>query len=76
MQAVPRSGSGEFSVKHSYNVAGQSRDLNSAIKMLLQANLPAGSAPFAPLSPLVEVTKANASPASCWTLDEISKSGG
>ena len=68
--------SGEFSVYHSYNVAGQARDLNDAIKMLLQAKLPAGSAPFALLSPLVEVTKDNMSPASCWTLDEIAKSGG
>ena len=68
--------SGEFSVYHSYNVAGQARDLNNAIKMLLQAKLPAGSAPFALLSPLVEVTKENMSPASCWTLDEIAKSGG
>lgn len=68
--------SGEFSVYHSYNVAGQARDLNDAIKMLLQAKLPASSAPFALLSPLVEVTKENMSPSSCWTLDEIGKSGG
>ncbi len=68
--------SGEFAVYHSYNVAGQSRDLNDAIKMLLQTKLPAGSAPFALLSPLVEVTKDNMTPASCWTLDEIGKSGG
>ena len=68
--------SGEFAVYHSYNVAGQSRDLNSAIKMLLQAKLPAGSAPFALLSPLVQVTKENMTPASCWTLDEIGKTGG
>ena len=68
--------SGEFAVYHSYNVAGQSRDLNDAIKMLLQAKLPAGSAPFALLSPLVRVTKENMTPASCWTLDEIGKTGG
>lgn len=68
--------SGEFAVYHSYNVAGQARDLNSAIKMLLQAKLPAGSAPFALLSPLVQVTKDNMTPSSCWTLDEIGKTGG
>ena len=68
--------SGEFAVYHSYNVAGQSRDLNDAIKMLLQAKLPAGSAPFALLSPLVQITKENMTPASCWTLDEIAQSGG
>ena len=68
--------SGEFAVYTSYNVAGQARDLNSAIKMLLQTKLPAGSSPFALLSPLVQITKENMTPASCWTLDEIGKSGG
>ena len=68
--------SGEFAVYTSYNVAGQARDLNNAIKMLLQTKLPAGSSPFALLSPLVKITKENMTPASCWTLDEISKSGG
>ena len=68
--------SGEFAVYNSYNVAGQARDLNDAIKMLLQAKIPAGSAPFALLSPLVQVTKENMTPSSCWTLDEIGKSGG
>ena len=67
--------SAEFSVYHHYNVAGQARDLNDAIKMLLQAKLPAGSAPLALLSPWVEVTKENMSPASCWTLDGIATSG-
>ena len=68
--------SGEFSVYNSYNVAGQARDLNDAIKVLLQAKLPAGSAPFALLSPLVQITKDNMTPSSCWTLDEIGKTGG
>ena len=68
--------SGEFTVYHSYNVAGQARDLNAVIKMLLQANIPAGTAPFALISPLVQVTKDNMTPSSCWTLDEIAKSGG
>lgn len=68
--------SGEFSVYHSYNVAGQARDLNSAIKMLLQANIEAGSAPFSLLSPLVQITQANMTPSSCWTLDEIAQMGG
>ena len=68
--------SGEFTVYHSYNVAGQARDLNAVIKMLLQANIPAGTAPFALISPLVQVTKDNMAPSSCWTLDEIAKSGG
>lgn len=67
---------GEFTVYHSYNVAGQARDLNSAIKMLLQANLKAGSSPFALISPLTKVTKETLTPTSCWMLDEISKAGG
>jgi ribose transport system substrate-binding protein len=63
--------SGEFTVYNSYNVAAQARDLNSAIKMVLQAKLKPGSAPFALLSPLVNITKENMTPASCWMLDEI-----
>ena len=67
---------GDFTVYHSYNVAGQARDLNSAIKMLLQAKLPAGSAPFALISPLTMITKENMKPTSCWMLDEIEQAGG
>ena len=68
--------SGEFAVYHSHNTAGQARDLNDAIKMLLQVKLPAGSAPFALYSPLIRITKENMTPSSCWTLDEIAKIGG
>ena len=71
-----RVASGEFSVYNSYNVAGQARDLNAAIKMLLQANIPAGSAPFSLISPLLEITKTNMTPSSCWTLDELTQMGG
>jgi ribose transport system substrate-binding protein len=67
---------GDFTVYHSYNVAGQARDLNDAIKMLLQAKIKAGSAPFALLSPLTMITKDNMSPTSCWMLDEIEHAGG
>ena len=63
--------SGEFTVYHSYNVAGQARDLNSAIKMLLQSKPAPGSAPFTLYSPLTKVTKETLSPTSCWMLDEI-----
>ena len=68
--------SGEFTVYHSYNVAGQARDLNSAIKMLLQAKVKPGSAPFALLSPLTMITKETITPTSCWMLDEIKQAGG
>lgn len=67
---------GDFSVYYSYNVAGQARDLNSAIKMLLQAKLKPGSAPYALLSPLTQITKENMSPTSCWLLPEIEHAGG
>ena len=67
---------GDFTVYHSYNVAGQARDLNSAIKMLLQSKLKPGSAPFALLSPLTMITKENMKPTSCWMLDEIEQAGG
>lgn len=68
--------SGDFTVYHSYNVAGQARDLDSAIKMLLQARLKPGSAPFALISPLTMITKENLTPTSCWTLPEIEHAGG
>lgn len=67
---------GDFTTYFSYNVAGQARDLNSAIKMLLQAKLKPGSAPFALLSPLTMITPENMNPASCWMLDEIQQAGG
>ena len=67
---------GDFTVYHSYNVPGQARDLNNAIKILLQAKMKPGSAPFALLSPLTMITKDNMSPTSCWMLDEIEQAGG
>ena len=67
---------GDFTVYHSCNVAGQVRDLNNAIKILLQAKMKPGSAPFALLSPLTMITKDNMSPTSCWMLDEIEQAGG
>lgn len=67
---------GDFTAYFSYNVAGQARDLNSAIKVLLQAKLKPGSAPFALLSPLTMITKDTMSPTSCWALNEIEQAGG
>lgn len=67
---------GDFTVYHSYNVAGQARDLNSAIKMLLQAKLKPGSAPFALISPLTMITKDSITPTSCWMLNEVEQAGG
>jgi ABC-type sugar transport system substrate-binding protein len=67
---------GDFTIYHSYNVAGQARDLDSAIKMLLQAKIKPGSAPFALISPLTRMTKDTVSPSSCWMLNEIEQAGG
>jgi ABC-type sugar transport system substrate-binding protein len=69
-------GAGDFTVYTSYNVAGQARDLNSAIKVLLQAKLKAGSAPFALISPLTRITKQSMTSSSCWMLNEIEQAGG
>jgi len=67
---------GDFTIYTSYNVAGQARDLDSAIKMLLQAKLKPGSAPFALISPLTRITKDTITPSSCWMLNEIEQAGG
>ena len=48
----------------------------SPASMLLQADIPAGSAPFSLISPLLAITKANMMPSSCWTLDELAQMGG
>jgi ABC-type sugar transport system substrate-binding protein len=68
--------SGNFDTYFSYDVPGQARDLNDAVKMLLQTHPKPGSAPFALYTPLKEITKANLTPSSCWTLDQLKQSGG
>jgi len=68
--------SGEFTLYYSYNVPGQARDLNTAIKTLLQTGQPAKPTPVALLNPLITISKADMGPASCWALDEVRKAGG
>lgn len=67
---------GSFDAYVSYDVPGQARDLNSAIKILLQTKPAPGSAPFALYTPLKIITKDSMTPTSCWTLDEMKASGG
>lgn len=67
---------GNFDVYYSHDVPGQARDLNSAIKILLQNKPAPGSAPFALYTPLKLITKDSLSPSSCWTVDELKRSGG
>lgn len=66
-----------FSNYVSYDVEGQARDLNNAIKILLQ-NRPekAGATPFALYTPLKVFTKATIVPNSCWTIENMEKFGG
>ena len=67
---------GSFDAYFSYDVPGQARDLNAAVKILLQTKPKPGSAPFALYTPLKLITKDNLTPSSCWTLEELKSSGG
>ncbi|MDB5554408.1 MAG: hypothetical protein JWL86_4392 [Rhizobium sp.] len=67
---------GSFDAYVSYDVPGQARDLNAAVKILLETKPVPGSAPFALYTPLKIITKDNLTATSCWTLDEMKASGG
>ncbi len=67
---------GNFKAYYSYDVPEQARDLNDAVKILLETHPKPGSAPFALYTPLKLITKANVNPSSCWTLDQLKASGG
>lgn len=67
---------GTFDAYVSYDVPGQARDLNAAVKILLQSPGEPGSAPFALYTPLKIITKENLNPTSCWTLEQLKASGG
>ncbi|MGB3502670.1 MAG: sugar ABC transporter substrate-binding protein [Mesorhizobium sp.] len=67
---------GLFDAYVSYDVPGQARDLNAAVKILLQNKPKPGSAPFALYTPLKVLTKDTLTPSSCWTLDELKAFGG
>jgi ABC-type sugar transport system substrate-binding protein len=74
--ACDRIRSGEITLYYSYNVAGQVRDLNTAIKTLLQTGQQKEVRPVALLNPLIGIDRDTLGPASCWTLEEIRQSGG
>lgn len=67
---------GTFDAYVSYDVPGQARDLNAAVKILLQTKPEPGSKPFALYTPLKVITKDNMNATSCWTLDELKQTGG
>jgi len=67
---------GGFDAYFSYDVPGQARDLNAALKILLQTKPKPGSAPFALYTPLKLITKSNMDASSCWTLDQLKLNGG
>ncbi|MFO1376338.1 MAG: sugar ABC transporter substrate-binding protein [Steroidobacteraceae bacterium] len=74
--ACDRIRSGEITLYYSYNVAGQVRDLNTAIKTLLQAGPQQAVRPVALVNPLIRIDRDTLAPASCWTLEELRQSGG
>lgn len=67
---------GGFDIYFSYDVPGQARDLNAAVKILLQTKPKPGSAPFALYTPLKVITKDTMDASSCWTLDQLKAAGG
>jgi ribose transport system substrate-binding protein len=67
---------GNFKAYYSYDVPGQARDLNDAVKILLETKPKPGSAPFALYTPLKRITKESLTSSSCWTLDHLKASGG
>lgn len=66
---------GNFTAYVKWDLRGQARDMNSAIKMLLQTKPKPGSAPFALYTPMEVLTKEKLQRNSCWTLDEIKQGG-
>ena len=74
--ACDKIAAGDFSFYTSYNTAGQGRDLNAIIRMLLQTRPEPGSEAFDLVSPLIRITKETMTPSSCWTLDELAQIGG
>ena len=64
-------GKGLFNLYISYNVPLQGQILNAEIARLLQSDQPAGASKALYFNPLTLITKANAGPRNCWTLDDL-----
>jgi ribose transport system substrate-binding protein len=66
---------GAYTAVVTWNLREQTRDLNNAIKILLQTKPKPGSKPFGLYTSLVTLTKDNIAPGTCWTIDELRGSG-
>jgi ribose transport system substrate-binding protein len=64
---------GTFKEVISYDVEGQGRDLNNAIKVLLQSKEAAGAVKFALYTPNKIISKETMAVNSCWDLDQLKK---
>ena len=67
---------GTYDVYVSMDTANQARDLNSAVKMLMQTDDRAGSMPFALYSRNKVLSADSLRSDSCWTVDDIGQHGG
>lgn len=68
--------SGGFSHYVSFNAETQAIYLNALIKSVLQSKLPQNDLRSIVITPPKVLTKDTLSPSSCWTLDELKKTGG
>ena len=68
--------SGGFSHYVSFNAEVQASYLNTLIKLVLQSKPPLSNQNSIVITPPKILTKDTLSPSSCWTLDELKKSGG
>lgn len=64
---------GTFDELISFDVPAEGRDLNDAIKILLQSPYKAGDFKFLLYAPNKVITKASLAPDSCWDLDALKK---
>ncbi|HEY1720378.1 MAG TPA: sugar ABC transporter substrate-binding protein [Magnetospirillaceae bacterium] len=67
---------GSFTHYVSFDLWDQDRDINNLVKLFLQGKFSPGKQKLALYTPNHEITKENLSARSCWTMDEVKKSGG
>ena len=67
---------GGFSHYVSFNAEVQASYLNTLIKLVLQSKTPMHDRDSIVITPPTVLTKDTLTPSSCWTLDELKKSGG
>ena len=68
--------SGGFSHYVSFNAEVQASYLNALIKLVLQSKTPLNNQKSIVITPPKVLTKDTLTPSSCWTLDELKKTGG